>query len=95
VLDPDDLDALYKGCDGIQSMILALPLPADLEKLLLVHYSRLEKAAFPGCRVSIRSSALGEDSATVSFAGLYNSVLNVDRTNLVAAYKEVFAGTIR
>ncbi len=92
VLDPDDLDALYKGCHGIQSMILALPLPADLEELLLVHYNRLEKVAFPGCRVSMRSSALGEDSATVSFAGLYRSVLNVDRTNIVAAYKEVIAG---
>jgi pyruvate,water dikinase len=92
VLDPDNLDALYKGCHGIQTMILDLPLPADLEELLLVHYSRLEKAAYPGCRVSMRSSALGEDSATVSFAGLYNSVLNVDRTNIVAAYKEVIAG---
>jgi pyruvate,water dikinase len=92
VLDPDDLDALYKSCHGIQSMILALPLPTDLEELLLVHYSRLEKAAIPGCRVSMRSSALGEDSATVSFAGLYSSVLHVDRTNIIAAYKEVIAG---
>lgn len=91
VLEPDDLDALYKGCQGIQAMIKGLPLPADLEELLFVHYNRLERTAFPGCRVSMRSSALGEDSGTVSFAGLYNSVLNVDRTTIVDAYKEVIA----
>lgn len=91
VLEPDNLDALYKGCMGIRAMIIALPLPTDLEELLLVHYSRLEKAAFPGCPVAMRSSALGEDSGTVSFAGLYNSVLNVDRQTIAQAYKEVIA----
>ena len=91
VLDPDDLDALYKGCEGIRDMILNAPMPTDLEELLLVHYSRLEKAASTGCRVAMRSSALGEDGSTVSFAGLYQSVLNVDRETIIGAYKEVIA----
>lgn len=91
VLQPDDLDALYKGCLGIQEMIRNLPLPTDLEELLQVHYVRLEKATYPGCLVSIRSSALGEDGSLVSFAGLYDSRLNVDRSGLAAAYKEVIA----
>ncbi len=91
VLEPDDLDSLYRGCQGIKDMIYNLPLPTDLEELLQVHYTRLEKATYPGCLVSVRSSALGEDGGTVSFAGLYNSVLNVDRNNLVTAYKEVIA----
>ncbi len=92
VLDPEDLDALYQGCAGIQALIDAATLPADLEERLLMHYSRLEKATAPGVRVALRSSALGEDSGTISFAGLYHSELNVDREGLVYAYKKVIAG---
>ena len=92
VLDPEDLDALYQGCAGIQSLINAVPLPGDLEERLLMHYSRLEKAAVPGVRVALRSSALGEDSGMISFAGMYRTELNVDRQGLFAAYKKVIAG---
>lgn len=91
VLDPEDLDDLYKTCGEIQRIVRESPLPPDLEELLLVHYARLERATFPGCRVALRSSALGEDTAGVSFAGLYRTVLNVDRDSLVATYKEIIA----
>ena len=91
VLDPDDLEDLYQTCGEIQQMIRELPLPADLEELLFVHYARLERATVPHCRVALRSSALGEDSAGISFAGLYRTVLNVERDGLVAAYKEIIA----
>lgn len=92
ILDPDDLDRLFHTCEEIKKIVKESPLPADLEELLLVHYSRLEKLTYPGVKVSIRSSALGEDSAGVSFAGLYRSVLHIDKDSLVAAYKEVVAG---
>lgn len=91
VLDPDNLDDLYKTCSEIQKMVKDSPLPPDLEELLYVHYARLEKVSSPGCRVALRSSALGEDTAGVSFAGLYRTVLNVDREGLVSAYKEIIA----
>jgi pyruvate,water dikinase len=91
VLDPDDLDDLFKTCTEIQQIVLDAPLPADLEELLYVHYARLEKATHPGCLVALRSSALGEDVAGVSFAGLYRTVLNVDRASLLAAYKQIIA----
>jgi pyruvate,water dikinase len=91
VLDPDDLEGLLKTCQEFQKVVKDSPLPLDLEELLYVHYSRLEKATHPGCRVALRSSALGEDTAGVSFAGLYRTVLDVDRDGLVAAYKDIIA----
>jgi len=42
-------------------------------------------------RISVRSSALGEDTAHSSFAGQYRSVLNVDREELPQAYKDVLS----
>ncbi len=91
VLDPDALEDLYHTCGEIQQMIREAPLPADLEELLHVHYARLERSTAPHCRVALRSSALGEDCAGISFAGLYRTVLNVEREGLVAAYKEIIA----
>jgi len=91
LLDPDNLDDMLKTCEEIRKIVHETPLPQDLEELLHVHYSRLEKATFPGCRVALRSSALGEDTAGVSFAGLYRTELDVDRDSLVTAYKEIIA----
>lgn len=91
VLDPDDLQELYKTCEEMQEIVTKSPLPPDLEELLHVHYARLEKATHAGCRVALRSSALGEDTAGVSFAGLYRTELDVDKDSISSAYKEVVA----
>ena len=92
ILDPDDFDSLFKTCEELRRIVRETPLPADLEELIHLHYSRLEKETHSGVFVAMRSSALGEDSAGVSFAGLYNSILGVDKENLISAYKEVIAG---
>jgi pyruvate,water dikinase len=91
VVDPENLDDLYKTCEEMQKIVMESPLPPDLEELLHVHYARLEKATYPGCRVALRSSALGEDTAGVSFAGLYSTFLNVDRSTIGDLYKKVIA----
>ena len=91
VLDPENLNDLYATCAALETIVMDSPLPKSLEELLHVHYARLEKATHPGCRVALRSSALGEDSAGVSFAGLYRTVLNVDLSSLVTAYKKIIA----
>jgi len=91
LLASDDLAGLIKTCEEIASIIRDSPLPSDLEEQLFMHYSSLEQATRPGCRVALRSSALGEDTAGISFAGLYKTILGVDRAGLVAAYKEIVA----
>ncbi len=91
VLESDDFEGLFRTCREIQDMVISNPLPPDLEELLYVHYAHLEKATSPGCRVALRSSALGEDSAGISFAGLYRTILDVGKDSLVTAYKEVVA----
>ena len=40
-------------------------------------------------RVSVRSSATVEDSVNNSFAGMFDTILNVDRNNLISSIKEV------
>ncbi len=92
ILDPDDLNSLFHTCEEIKKIVRESSLPPDLEELLYVHYGRLEKLTHAGVKVAMRSSALGEDSAGVSFAGLYRSSLHVDKDSLISAYKEVIAG---
>lgn len=91
VLDPEDLGDLFRSCDELQKIVMDTPPPADLEELLLLHFNRLENNGYSGCRVALRSSALGEDTAGVSFAGLYSTFLDVDRSRLVELYKKVVA----
>lgn len=91
VVDPDDLDDLYKTCEEMQKIVMEAPLPPDLEELLHLHFNRLEQETEPGCRVALRSSALGEDTAGVSFAGLYSTFLNVGMSEITDMYKKVIA----
>lgn len=91
IIDPENLDDLYKTCEEMQKIVMDCPLPPDLEELLNLHFNRLEKETYPGCRVAMRSSALGEDTAGVSFAGLYSTFLNVGKSEIGELYKKVIA----
>jgi pyruvate,water dikinase len=83
--DASDLDELHALSSSIQSLIMESPLPGDLES----EFSRAS-ARYDG-PMAVRSSALAEDSAETSFAGLHRSELNVSRENLLTAFKEVVA----
>jgi pyruvate,water dikinase len=91
IVDPEDIDDLYKTCAQMQKIVMEAPLPSDLEEALHSHFSRLEKESYPGCRVAMRSSALGEDTAGVSFAGLYSTFLNVEKSEITHSYRKVVA----
>jgi pyruvate,water dikinase len=90
-LDPADIAGLHEVSSEIQQLILRAAMPPEVEEAVLSAYRQLMQKTGPGTRVSLRSSALGEDAQGASFAGQYRSVLNVDAEYLILSYKEVLA----
>jgi pyruvate,water dikinase len=80
-----DLESLREAGDAIRAKIMEQPLPPELS--LAIH-QRLASLSAP--RVAVRSSALQEDGF-FSFAGQFESVLNVPRDQVELRYKEVIA----
>lgn len=92
-IDVNDLETIREASIDIQEMITRAALPPALEKAIWAAYARLAEALGHGQalpRVSLRSSAIGEDS-DLSFAGQYLTVLNVTSANLLESYKAVLA----
>ena len=52
--------------------------PDDLRKLLEDAWNRLDRDCEGACRVAVRSSAIDEDGQQASFAGQYETFLNVE-----------------
>jgi pyruvate,water dikinase len=88
-LDPDDSVGLNEISAQLQDLVRSAEVPPELAAAMLAAYDELADAS-GSTRVSVRSSAVGEDGE-ISFAGQYTSVLNVTRTRLLDAYKEVVA----
>ncbi|MDO9042466.1 MAG: PEP/pyruvate-binding domain-containing protein [Desulfocapsaceae bacterium] len=91
-LDFDNMEELYTVSAGIQALIVNAPLPKDLEEAILAHHQQVVTDKDSELLVALRSSALGEDSSNVSFAGQYRTQLNVSREFVGQAYKEIMAG---
>jgi pyruvate,water dikinase len=87
----DDHAKLLPLCSQIQQMILTAELPASVARAITDAYAALEARTWPDVRVSLRSSALGEDALGQSFAGQFRSVLGVSREDLHITYKEIVA----
>ena len=80
-----NLESLREAGEAIQAKIMAQPLPPELSQAIALHLAQLSSS-----RVAVRSSALQEDSF-FSFAGQFETVLNVPRDQVEARYKEVIA----
>ncbi len=91
LLDLKDVEMLHKASADIQQLIIRSQVPPELEDAILTSYSQLEEKTRKGINVSLRSSALGEDTEKTSFAGQYRSELNVSREFLAHTYKEILA----
>ncbi len=92
IMDGLDVESVEE-CFGVSARatqaILAARVPPELERTLLD-----AAAALPGgeeLRLAVRSSALQEGGPEMSFAGQYRSLLNVERSGVVEAFKEVVA----
>jgi pyruvate,water dikinase len=89
-LDVDDPDQLRATSDGLQRLVRATPIPDDVHDAILGAYAELARAedAF----VAVRSSGTVEDSGERSFAGMFQSTLNVRGADAVLrAVKDCWA----
>ncbi|MGB8336366.1 MAG: PEP/pyruvate-binding domain-containing protein, partial [Desulfobacterales bacterium] len=92
-LDAGDPQSILEVSRQIQDLFLEATVPEDLVDAILEAHHRLAEEcgrAPSDLRVSMRSSAIGEDS-DLSFAGQYLSVLNVAPDKVISIYKQILA----
>ncbi|MCF8117778.1 MAG: PEP/pyruvate-binding domain-containing protein, partial [Desulfarculaceae bacterium] len=89
--DMENAAELFTLSSRLRQLIVQAPLPPALEEALERAYASLAQEAGGPVRVSLRSSAIGEDSAEASFAGQYATQLNVAPEFLASTYQEVAA----
>ncbi len=75
--DPKDHLNLNSRATLARSLVRETPVPDEIKLVIAREYSKLCELYQPGVDVAVRSSATTEDSAEASFAGQYESYLNV------------------
>jgi pyruvate,water dikinase len=68
--------AVAAAAERVSSLVAAAPLPDDLREQIAEAYDALV-SSMGGPASAVRSSAVSEDGAAASFAGLYETYLNV------------------
>ncbi len=89
-LDIHDPFSLDQTAAKIEQLILTATIPEDIEMAITNAINALEKGRGPNFRVALRSSAVKEDGKA-SFAGQYQTLLNIGKNNLLKGYKQVIA----
>ena len=84
----NDIEQVERASREAQALLITSTIQKHIEGTILDAFDRTFKKE-KNIRLAVRSSALGEDSAKYSFAGLHHSELNVSRENLVDACWEV------
>jgi len=72
-----------EACAPLTAAMNAATLPADLQSEILAAYSGLQQRGGKAAVVAVRSSALSEDGAGASSAGLYETFLNLRNADAV------------
>jgi pyruvate,water dikinase len=89
-----EAETIMHVSDEIQQRLLAAEVPPELaEAIQGAHAALIASLPRDGQlprNISMRSSAIGEDSA-ISFAGQYLTVLNVTADRMVESYKKIVA----
>jgi pyruvate,water dikinase len=89
-LNPGDPEGLVKIAARLRQIVMEGTIPESVRKSVLDSMERVAGTDL-STTWAVRSSAIGEDSE-VSFAGQYETVLNVEQENIFTAYKTVLAG---
>jgi pyruvate,water dikinase len=89
-LDINSADSLERTSLQLQELILKADVPEDIREAITIEFDRMTGGSRGRLRLSVRSSAVGEDSQA-SFAGQYRTVLNVTGDRLVSVYRQVLA----
>ncbi|MGE5346143.1 MAG: PEP/pyruvate-binding domain-containing protein [Acidithiobacillales bacterium] len=89
-VDWEDLRSVHRAAAEMQALVLSAEIPQDVREAITLAAHDLYRQAAGHHRVSLRSSAIGEDSHA-SFAGQYSSFLNVPLEQVLRRYKETVA----
>jgi len=91
--NPQSLKSLQETGKKAREFILKAQFPKDLEKEILLAYKNLSKeCGLKNADVAVRTSGVAEDAPTASFAGQFESYLNiVGPKNLLLAIKKCLA----
>ncbi|HXY80532.1 MAG TPA: PEP/pyruvate-binding domain-containing protein [Gaiellaceae bacterium] len=75
-IDPEDVAALEQKSEHVRAFVESLDVPAEIAAAVAVGYRRLgEELGLRDPAVAVRSSALAEDAADASFAGMQSTYL--------------------
>jgi pyruvate,water dikinase len=88
-----ETETILQVSEQIQMLMAESEVPEDLGRMIVESYDELDSetpASRKPLKISLRSSAIGEDS-TLSFAGQYLTVLNVPREKILEEYKNILA----
>ncbi|MCJ7786836.1 phosphoenolpyruvate synthase, partial [Patescibacteria group bacterium] len=88
-LNVKDIKSLQKTGKQARNLILKSEFPEDLKKEIIKAYQELVEEYGQNCEVAIRSSGVAEDAPQDSFAGMFETYLNVrGEENLLEAIKK-------
>ena len=84
-------DALFALSSQLQQLVTSAEVPPDVHEAVDSALTAMLDGLRGDVGLAVRSSALGEDTADTSFAGLYESELNVHPDNLLETYLQIAA----
>jgi len=93
--DPKSLKSLQETGKAARNLILKSEFPVNLKSEIIKAYKKLsEKYNQENADVAVRSSGVAEDAPTMSFAGMFETFLNISgKENLLTAIKKCLASS--
>jgi pyruvate,water dikinase len=89
-IDLEDRPGLARISGEMMRIVSEAPIPQSVEEEIALAAHDLYRKARGKARVSVRSSAIGEDGR-LTFAGLYTTFLNIPLEQILRRYREIVA----